>query len=223
MTAPTRDTQRPRACLTVTAAKSDPPRTVEDAAVRPAAHRDEARAFKDHLPLTDADWAAVYLLAHGLRPFAAHTGPAAPRSSERPRGEQARRMQRHERSRLRATADAERWLAIWALDRGGSGAPTIAELLGVTEKQVERWRARPVVGWPHGVDAVLLPQAGAGPVQDTTNTRACGSTWRRATGCVVANRWARRSEDSPDPADLEADDGCPISPRPRPKRASVRC
>ena len=117
-------------------------------------------------------------LAHGHRRFATHTGPPAPTDAEKPRGEPARRIQRHERSRLRATYDAERWLAIWALRRGGAGGPTIAALLGISERQVERWTQRPTVGWPHGLDAVLLPHAGAGAVQDTPDTRALGAPAR---------------------------------------------
>jgi hypothetical protein len=173
---PTISRQRVRACANLAAiAERRRARAAGQQARRRAEHRREAHEHRDHLPLFDADWAAVEQLAHGQRCFAAHTGPPAPTDAEKPRGEPARRIQRHESSRLRATYDAERWLAIWALRSGGTGGPTIAALLGISERQVERWTQRPTVGWPHGVDAILLPGAGADAVQDTPNRRVLGT------------------------------------------------
>lgn len=175
MTTPQITRARMRACANLAViAERRRARAAGEAARQHAENRREARAYTDHIPLYDADWVAVYELAHALRDFTSHTGPGAPTGHEKPPGEQARQHQRQERSRLRATCDAERWLAIWALGRGGTGATSIAELLDITDRQVERWRRRPVVGWPHDIDAVLLPRTGVGPTQNTTDTRTIG-------------------------------------------------
>lgn len=178
MTAPTITPERIRDCATIAARResSRARRAARDvvaaAEARHAAAMAEQHAHKDHLPLFDVDWAAVYQLAHAQLDFSTHTGPAAPTDAEKVGTDEERRQERQRRSRLRATYDAERYLAVQALTAGGMGARTMAAHLGCSEKAIERWRARRAVGWPTGIDGDNVPRwVDVCRVQGVTDTR----------------------------------------------------